>query len=108
MSKNRKAVANMRLAFKTAELQFDIDATKSTNYPEGLAWQVIESLEKLYNPRDMMTSSEAETALSKIKFAKADDPNTFITKLKALKSKYPEHLSNVQLNNAVVKAIQTV
>ena len=51
-----------------------------------------------------MTSSEAETALSKIKFAKADDPNTFITKLKALKSKYPEHLSNVQLNNAVVKA----
>ncbi len=65
-----------------------IDSTKTEDWPDGLAWKLIEKLCEKFKPSDMIASAEQLEKLMKLKLKKKQDPEYLESKIASLETNY--------------------
>ncbi len=58
-----------------------IDSTKTEDWPDGLAWKLVEKLYAKLKPSDMIASAEQLEKLMKLKLKKKQDPEYLESKI---------------------------
>ena len=72
--RNNMAIAQLTLAFSKGTLMNIILNAGTTDWPRGLAWNVIKKLYERFNPKDPMTRVEIRASLSNLRMRSNDDP----------------------------------
>ena len=75
------AVCYFRLSLYSPKLLKMIEASKSPEWPGGLACDIKKRLMKKYRPDDVTALAEITTRLSKLKLAKGQDPEELEDKI---------------------------
>ena len=65
-----------------------IHEAQTLDYPDGLAFMVIEKLLDKYKPTDMMSRVELRMKLNKIKMKKNDDPKKLFEQISKVRNVY--------------------
>jgi hypothetical protein len=65
-----------------------IDSMKTKDWPNGLAWKLIEKLCIKFKPGDMIASAEQLEKLTKLTLKKGQDPEYLKRKIASLKTSY--------------------
>jgi hypothetical protein len=81
-----------------------IDSTKTEDWPDGLAWKLIEKLRAKFKPSDTIASAEQLEKLMKIKLMKKQDPEYLESKIASLKTNYGCQIREDLKIAAIVKA----
>jgi hypothetical protein len=63
MNRNDRALSNLAVAFTTAKAMVHLHKAGSTEWPDGLASNVVKSLMRKYRPQDLISGIEYENAL---------------------------------------------
>ena len=85
---NALAVASLTLAFSTDALMGLVMRSSTSEWPNGLAWKVVEALFKKYRPEDVISMAELRRELGRISMKKEEDPTTLFDQLSTIENKY--------------------
>ena len=85
---NNVAIAQLTLAFESEGLLNKVYACQDDNWPEGMAWKVIESLLEEYQPKDRISKVEMRRRLNKVKMGKKDNPKVLFEQLAAIENAF--------------------
>ena len=88
VDRNDSAMASLTLAFETDELIAMILSVQSTDWPEGLASDVIKKLKNKYKPQDIMSLVDKKVELNKIKMKATDDPKVLFDQITAVETRF--------------------
>ena len=102
---NKMAMAMITMSFDTADLFEYIENSKTDEYPEGKAHEVLSGMQKHYRPSDRIANVEAETELMKLKMNKKNDPEEFFRKIAVLKNKYKDSKSTFTEDKLIAMTI---
>ena len=102
--KNSRAMNLITLAMQTASMLAKIEASKSDDWPDGLAYVFFEKMDKKFKPKDTMAIAEQTTKLMKLKLGDTNSPEELGDKIASLETKYGNKLSNEQKIAAIVSA----
>jgi hypothetical protein len=83
---NAYAFACLMIAISSAKLLGVIVAAKTTKFPNGLAFMVMNSLKKKYMPQDMITKMELRQELMCSKMSGKEDQSTLFEQLTKVKA----------------------
>jgi len=86
--KNNLAIACMTMAFLSEEDMEYLEDSATTQYENGVAKEVAESLLDAYRPKDRLSAVEAEQEMRKVKLTASMDPDNYFKKVAVVKSKY--------------------
>ena len=79
--KNARAMAGLSLAFTSAKALKYIYGAITPDWPGGLAYLVMEAVEKKYAPKDRMTTVDAHKKLFRITMKTREDPTNIFEKI---------------------------
>ncbi len=65
-----------------------IDSMKTTDWPNGFAWKLIEKLCTKFKPGDTIASAEQLAMLMKLMLKKGQDPEYLESKIASLETSY--------------------
>ena len=85
---NTLAVCYFRLSLNSPKLLKIIKASKSPEWPGGLACDVKKRLMKKYRPDDVTALAEMTTKLSKLKLTKGQDPKELEDEITTIENEY--------------------
>ena len=102
--KNNLAMSYLVIASDSAQLQSKIDATKSSQWPSGLAYKFMKSLKKKYKPSDAIAEAEVSVKLNKLKLDEGDDPDELADRIATIESQYGVVIEEKQKVIAIVSA----
>ena len=86
--KNVLAMAHITMALGTDTLLDMVNTVCDDNWPGGLAYKLIEDLEKEYQPTDRVAGVEMKRKMSNVKMNKYDKPTKLIAQIKAIENQY--------------------
>jgi hypothetical protein len=75
-TKNATAMAHLTMAFTSEMTMGLVYKSMNTEWPEGVAYLVVESMMKKYKPQDTITRVELRQKLNKVSMKKGQDPST--------------------------------
>jgi len=81
-----------------------IDSTKTKDWPDGLAWKLIEKLCMKFKPGDTIASAEQLEKLMKLTLKKNQDPEYLESKIASLETSYGCQIEEKLKIAAIVKA----
>jgi hypothetical protein len=81
-----------------------IDSTKTKDWPDGLAWKLIEKLCTKFKPGDTIASAEQLEKLMKLTLKKNQDPEYLESKIASLETSYGCRIEEKLKIAAIVKA----
>ena len=81
-----------------------VDSTKTNDWPDGLAWKLIEKLCTKFKPGDTIASAEQLEKLMKLALKKNQDPEYLESKIESLKTNYGCQIEEKLKIAAIVKA----
>lgn len=93
VARNRLAVANFTMAFKTQALMNMITRSQSDEWPSGQAHLVVKQLLDEYNPTDLVAGIEMQRDLAKLRFKKQENPKAFFNKIADIEAKYGQKVT---------------
>jgi hypothetical protein len=82
--RNALAMANLTMAFQTENLFGIIYKTMSTDWPAGLAHEVVVQLFNKYSPDDRISRVELRTMLNGVSMKDAEDPSILFKQVSAI------------------------
>ena len=85
---NALAESYLRLSLDSSRLLEMIGASKSADWPCGLACDLVERLRKKYKPDDVTALAEMTTKLSNLKLSKKQDPEDLEDAIAAIENEY--------------------
>jgi len=88
VKRNDAAMANLTLAFTSDELIALILTSQTSDWPEGLASEVVKELIKKYKPDDIMSLVDEKVALNKIRMSSNEEPKQLFERIKAVEVQY--------------------
>ena len=88
ITQNSLAIACLMMSFTKIEDMEHIETSATTEYPAGIASEVMKLLMTEYNPKDKLSAVEAETAMRKVKLSATGNPDKYFKKVNVVKSKY--------------------
>ncbi len=88
----------------TDAMKMLIDSTKTKDWPNGLAWKLIEKLCTKFKPGDTIASAEQLEKLMKLKLKKNQDPEYLESKIASLETSYGCQIEEKLKIAAIVKA----
>ena len=86
--RNNLAVACPTMAFLSEEDMEYLEDSATTNYPNGIAKNVVVSLSDHYRPADRLSAVEAETEMRGVKLGAKENPESYFKRVAVVKSKY--------------------
>lgn len=101
---NTLAVCYFRLSLDSPKLLKMIEASKSPEWPGGLACDIKKRLMKKYRPDDVTALAEMTTKLSKLKLKKGQDPEELEDEIAAIENEYRCTIDESTRKAFVVKA----
>ena len=103
---NLIAMGNLAMSFKTDTLVGIVNRSKSKEWPHGLAWKVMESLKKKFEPQDNISMVELRIELSKVSMKKNDNPEVIFDQISKIKNRfYEENITKADLVSAILAGI---
>ena len=102
--KNSLAMSYLTLAMDSPQLLAKIEASKSNDWPGGLAHVLWAKLVKKYKPKDTIAVAEQMKKLMELKLMKGQDPETLGDKIAELETSYGSSLAEEQKVAAIVNA----
>jgi hypothetical protein len=88
MARNEKAFSNLAVAFITSKAMVHFHKATSTEWPDGLACNVVKSLLRKYQPQDIISGIEYENALRSFKLKKGQDPTELFNQITKVNTQY--------------------
>jgi len=101
---NTLAVCYFRLSLDSPKLLKMIEASKSPQWPGGLACDIKKRLMKKYRQDDVTALAEMTTKLSKLKLTKGQDPKELEDEIAAIENEYRCKIDESTRKAFVVKA----
>ena len=80
MKMNKLAVASFTMAFTTGSLMDYVVQAKTDKYPGGIAYEIVNRLQKKYRPGNRISGVEAKQELMKLKMKTNQDPDIYFDK----------------------------
>lgn len=102
--KNNLAMSYLTVAMNSPSLLRIVQASKTSDFPDGLAYKVMDKLEKKYKPKDVMADAEQMEKLMKLEVGPRQDPDELGDQIAAIENEYGSQLDEKQKIAAVVKA----
>jgi hypothetical protein len=88
MARNEKALSDLAVAFTTSKAMVHFHKAASTEWPDGLACNVVKSLLWKYQPQDIISAIEYENALGSFKLKKGQDPTELFDHITEVNTQY--------------------
>jgi hypothetical protein len=88
MDWNERALSNLAVAFTTPKAMVHFHKAASTEWPDGLACNVVKSLLRKYWPQDVISGIEYENALRTFKLKKGQDPTELFDHITEVNTQY--------------------
>ena len=88
VSRNNAAMASLTLAFTTDELISIIMNAQSSEWPDGLACEVVKELLEKYKPEGIMSLVDEKIALHKIRMGQNKDPAKLFNRIVAVETRF--------------------
>jgi hypothetical protein len=88
MARNEKALSILVVVFTTSKAMVHYHKAASTEWPDGLACNVVKSLLKKYQPQDIISGIEYENALRLFKLKKGQDPTELFDHITEVNTQY--------------------
>jgi len=102
--KNMTAMSYLTFAMSTPQLLAKIEASKSTAWPGGLAYELWAKLEKKYKPKDTLAVAEAMQKLMALKLDQSQDPESLGDEIAKIENAFRVPIDEQQKIAAVVNA----
>jgi Na+-translocating ferredoxin:NAD+ oxidoreductase RnfC subunit len=84
--RNTLAMANLTMAFETENLFGIIYKTMRTDWPAGLAHEVVAQLFNKYSPDDRISIVELRSMLNGVSMKDAEDPSTLVEQVSSIQN----------------------
>jgi len=91
--RNALAMYNFTLAFSTEGLMGIIFKARTTLYPNGKAYKVVEMLFAKYKPSDTISRVEMRTKLAQVSMKKNEDPTAMFERISLIENQYNDPVS---------------
>ena len=105
--RNSLAMAYLLSAFKSpADISLAYE-TMSSDWPGGLAYETVEKLQEIYQPRDNVTEVEVYEKLLEVKMKPKEDPKTLFEQVASIQNWYNHGMKKLpqeQLIAVILKA----
>ncbi len=88
MKQNKLAYACLTMALHTNATLGILMGARTNDWPKGLAWKVMQGLERQFAPKDMISAVELERMLAQTKLRGKEDPNILLQQINALEVQY--------------------
>jgi hypothetical protein len=86
--RNSIAMACLTMAFTTDAAMSVVFKAKTTEWPGGLAWMVMDLMRKKYRPQDLVTRAELRNKLNNLSMADGDDPKVLFEEISTIENRY--------------------
>jgi hypothetical protein len=86
--RNSIAMACLTMAFTTDAAMSVVFKAKTTEWPGGLAWMVMDMMRKKYSPQDLVTRAELRNKLNNLSMADGDDPKVLFEEISTIENRY--------------------
>jgi hypothetical protein len=86
--RNSLVMATLTMAFETENLFSLIYKTMSSDWPAGLAHEVVVQLFNKYSPDDRISRVELRTMLNGVSIKEAEDPSILFEQVSAIQNRY--------------------
>ena len=87
-NKNAAAMAYLTMAFTSEMMMGLVYKSMTVDWPEGIAYLVVESLMKKCKPQDTITRVELRQKLNKVSMKKGQDPSTIFEQICSIENQY--------------------
>ena len=104
--RNQAAIANLSLSFDSEQLMSFVYRSVTAEFPGGLAWRVVEALEKKYRPADTMSKVHLRQEMVKVSMKTGEDPATIFNQLCKLENMYKVAILEEDKIAIVISAVQ--
>jgi hypothetical protein len=94
--RNALAMANLTMAFQTENLFGIIYKTMSTDWPAGLAHEVVVQLSNKYSPDDRISRVEFRIMLNGVSMKDAEDPSIIFEQVIAIQDRYDTDTHHIE------------
>jgi hypothetical protein len=85
--RNSIAMACLMMAFTTDAAMSVVFKAKTTEWPGGLAWMVMDLMRKKYRPQDLVTRAELQNKLNNLSMADGENPKVLFKAVATVKTK---------------------
>ena len=89
-TKNATAMAHLTMAFTSESTMGIVYKSMTVEWPEGIAYLVVESMMKKYKPQDTITRVELRQKLNKVSMKKGQDPSTIFEQICSIENQYKQ------------------
>ena len=103
---NDIALANLTMAFTTEGLMGLVYSSMTAEYPDGLAWKVVDGLFQKYYPQDILSKVELRQELNGIKMKKEDNPAVLFEALSGIENKYNTAMYKVPSEDLIAAVLE--
>ena len=86
--RNQQAMASLTMAFKNEEQMTLIKASKTQDWPNGLACLVMKQILDVYQPGDVMAKAELEIAMGQVSMKDKEDPDNLFKRIAVVEARY--------------------
>jgi hypothetical protein len=76
------------MAFTTDAAMSVVFKAKTTEWPGGLAWMVMDLMRKKYRPQDMVTRAELQNKLNNLSMADGENPKVLFKEISTIENRY--------------------
>ena len=93
VKQNTMVAGNLGIAINSASLILKIEKMKTAEWPNNLAFEIIEMLNKKFRPNDLLVLGEQKTKLLGIKLEPDQDPEELADAIAELEIEYRKDIS---------------
>ena len=104
--RNATAMACLTIAFTSEANMCLVYEAVTSEWPSGLAHQVVSALFKKYQPQDTMTKVELRQQLNKISMKGTDDPMKLFEQISAIKNRYNTATKKIEEEDLIATVLE--
>ena len=101
LERNSEAVAQLLMALDSDSLLNKIYEAQDNEWPEGMAWKIMKSLDEEFHPGDCISGVELKRKLNKVSMKKKDHPKVLFEQLAKIENMYKANVKSLDEDYAI-------